>query len=169
MSNMTCEQCGTASGAQHTFHYGRTAPDGPMEAPVYHASAYLSPTAHTEQFQLGGIEAVVLCERCLARARARRAARLLRSWIAMPLILAAYAVVVVGAIAWAATGDWAQAAIWFGVAIAVTAAAYGVAYAALRDEDFAQHTAVDIHMEQLREQGWDSFWTDKEFASLTPH
>ena len=41
--------------------------------------------------------------------------------------------------------------------------------ARLRDEDFAQHLAVDLHQEQLRREGWDTFWTDSELPYLTPH
>ena len=181
MSTMICERCGTTQGTQHTFHYGRTAPvnehlvdppEASKEAPqgvVYHASAYLTDTGVHETFQLGGVEAVALCAHCLNKARRHRAARLLRSWVRMPLVAAGYAVVVVGAIAWVAVGDWTQAAIWLGVGLVVTAIAYVVAYMALEDEDFAQHTAVDVHAERLREQGWDAFWTDNEFAHLAPH
>lgn len=192
MSTMTCERCGTAPGTQHTFRYGRTAPvderfldrsadppDDPpedvecsAEAPqgvVYHASAYLTDTGAHETFQLGGIEAVALCEHCLNKARRHHAARLLRSWARMPLVAAGYAVLVIGAIAWAATGERGQTAIWLGVGVVVTAIAYVVAYMALEDEDFAQHMAVDVHAQRLREQGWDAFWTENEFAHLAPH
>lgn len=185
MSTMICERCGTAPGAEYTFRYGRTAPvdvrfvDPPADPPassagapegvVYHASAYLTDTGAHETFQLGGIEAVTLCAHCLRKARRRHAARLLRRWVRMPLVEAAYAVLVIGAVAWAATGDWAQAATWLGVGLAVTAIAYTVAYMTIEDEDFAQHTAVDVHAQRLREQGWDAFWTENEFAHLAPH
>ena len=188
MSSMTCERCGTAPGAEYTFHYGRTAPaddrflDRPDEPPdqrestaespkgtVYHASAYLTDTGVHETFQLGGIEAVTLCQHCLRKARRHHAARLLRGWVRMPLVAAAYAVLVIGAVAWAVTGDWAQTAIWLGVGLVVSAIAYVVAYMAIEDEDFAQHTAVDVHAQRLREQGWDAFWTENEFAHLAPH
>ena len=169
MSTMICERCGTSPGTPHTFHYGRTAPVDEPEGVVYHASAYLSDTGAHETFQLGGVEAVTLCEHCLGKARRHHAARMLRTWVRMPLIAAAYAVLVIGVIAWAATGDWGQSAIWLGVGLVVTAIAYVVAYLTIEDEDFAQHTAVDVHAERLREQGWDAFWTDNEFAHLAPH
>jgi hypothetical protein len=184
MSTMICERCGTAPGAAHTFHYGRTAPvddrfDDPPEATestaehptgtVYHASAYLTETGAHEAFQVGGIEAVALCEHCLRKARRHRAARLLLEWVRMPLVVAGYGALVIGIVAWASAGNWVQAAIWLGVGLVVTAIAYAVAYMALEDEDFAQHTAVDVHAERLREQGWDQFWTDNEFAHLAPH
>lgn len=187
MSTNICERCGTAPGAEYTFHYGRTAPvddrflDPPDDPPepaesaeephgtVYHASAYLTDTGAHETFQLGGVEAVVLCAHCLRKGRRHHAARMLRSWVRMPLVAAAYAVLVIGMIAWAATGDWVQAAVWLGVGVVVTAIAYAVSYMAIEDEDFAEHTAVDVHAQRLREQGWDAFWTENEFAHLAPH
>jgi hypothetical protein len=170
MSTTTCEQCRSAPGTQHTFHYGRSAPvvDRP-QAMAYHASAYPRSMSRGGPFELGGVEAVSLCDHCLARARARRAGSLLRRWVGMPLIASGYAVLLVGVLAWAFTSNWAQAAIWLGVGLVATAVAYSVAYVMLENEDFAQHTAVDVHLEKLRAQGWDSFWTDKEFSSLTPH
>ncbi len=170
MSTKTCERCGTAPGTQHTFHYGRAAAVAdPPVAPVYHASAYLDPAGHGTGFHLGGVDAVTLCHRCLARARARRAARVIRDWAVMPLVAAAYVVLLIGILAWAWAGEWAQAALWLGVGVVATAVAYGLTYLVLRDEDFAQHTAVDLHSEKLRDQGWDAFWTDNEFARLAPH
>ena len=189
MSTMICERCGTAPGSEYTFRYGRSAPvderlvkrlDDPPDDPpestadspqgtVYHASAYLTDTGMHETFQLGGLEAVTLCVHCLRKARRHHAARVLRDWVRMPLVAAGYAVLVIGAIAWAAAGDWTQTAIWLGVGLVVTAIAYAVAYMAIEDEEFAQHTAVDVHAQRLREQGWDAFWTENEFAHLAPH
>lgn len=184
MSTMICERCGTTPGTEHTFHYGRTTPvpehvdppadppDSSAEAPkgvVYHASAYLTDTGAHETFQLGGMEAVALCEHYLNKARRHRAARLLLEWGRLPLVVAGYAALVIGVVAWAWTGNWTQSLVWLGVGVVVSAIAYVVAYLALEDEDFAQHAAVDVHAQRLREQGWDVFLTDNEFAHLAPH
>jgi hypothetical protein len=52
--------------------------------------------------------------------------------------------------------------------LGVTAVVHAVIYVALTREEFAQHTAIDLHEEGLRAQGWDQFWTDKEYAKLAP-
>jgi len=166
MSGMICERCETNEGTEHTFHYGRTV--APEEV-VYHASAYLSDIGTHEAFQLSGSEGVVLCDDCLNKARRRRALRTLRAWVRRPLIAAAWAVLLIGAVAWAVAGDWTQAAICLGLGLAVGAIAFGVTYMALEDEDFAEHTAVDVHAERLREQGYDTFWTNDDLGHFIPH
>jgi hypothetical protein len=173
MSNPTCEQCESTPGTTYAFHYGRRAArTGTGQAgtePVFRATVHGRSPA-TGEYEVGGLEAVILCDGCLTRARARRAGRLvLREWVRTPLIAFAYLVwaVVVGAWAW--QGNWTQAAIWLGGGLVLSAAVYAVTYLILESEDFAQHTAVDLHEEKLREQGWDLFWTEKEFGHLTPH
>ena len=169
MTNTTCEQCRTTEGASHAFHYGRVAPAGPET--VFHASAYPSTqSAWHDRYQIGGIETVVLCNSCLARTRARHAGRVvLREWIRVPLVALGYLAWAVALVLWAWQGAWWELALGAVVGLGITAAVYVVAYRILQDEDFAQHLAVDLHQEQLREQGWDAFWTDNEFAHLAPH
>jgi hypothetical protein len=173
MSKATCEQCLRADGTPYEFHYGRARPvDDPDTAPYYHASAYpgapLAPW--TDRYQLGGIETVMLCRRCLARARARRAARVvLREWSREPLVAVGYLAWVVALGVWAWQGDWSSLALGLAIGLAVTAVVYGVTYVILHDDEFARHLAVDLHQEKLRNDGWDTFWTDNELKFLTPH
>lgn len=169
----TCEKCQSAKGSPHVFHYGRSAAAGDAAATeIYHGSAYpaapLSPW--TDRYQVGGIEAVVLCNRCLARARARRAARvLLRDWIRQPLVILGYLALAVALTVWAWRGDWASLIVGSILVVAVTAAVYVATYLILHDEDFAQHLAVDLHHEKLRDDGWDTFSTDNQLPYLSPH
>jgi hypothetical protein len=173
MSNATCEKCLTCEGTPYEFHYGRARPvDDPETAPYYHASAYpgapLSPW--TDRYQIGGVETVMLCSRCLARARAHRAARLvLREWIREPLVALGYGAWVVALAVWAWQGDWSRFSIGVAVGLVVTAVVYVVTYVILHDDEFAQHLAVDLHQERLRDDGWDRFWTANEFTHLVPH
>lgn len=173
MTNTTCEKCQTTEGTPHAFHYGRsTISDDPATTPIYHASAYpgapLAPW--TDRYQIGGVEAVVLCTRCLARARARRAARVvLHDWMREPLVLVGYLIWLAALAVWAWQGDWSQLALGAAAGLIVTAVVYVITYVILHDEDFAQHLAVDLHQEKLREDGWDAFWTDNELKLLTPH
>lgn len=169
MTNATCEQCRTSEGTAHEFHYGRdtTADD----QTIYHASAYpgapLSPW--TDRYQIGGIEAVVLCDGCLRRARSRRAARVLWDWVREPIAMLGYLAWVVALAVWAWQGEWSRFGAGIAVGLGVTFVAFATAYTVLRDEDFAQHLAVDLHQEKLRDEGWDTFWTSSEFLHLAPH
>lgn len=173
MTNAPCEQCMTTEGAPHAFHYGRTEPaDHAGGTAYYHASAYPgSPlTPWTDRYQIGGVETVVLCERCLARARARRATRIvLREWLREPLVALGYAAWLVALVAWTWQGAWSSLAAGAAVGLGITVLVWAITYVILRDEDFAQHLAVDLHQERLRREGWDAFWTDRELPLLTPH
>jgi hypothetical protein len=172
MGNETCEKCGTAPGTAHPFHYGRKAglpAAGPL--PEYRAAVYGNMhSTWTEHYEVGGIDSVVLCRRCLSRARARTAVgRLVHTWANVPLVIVLYLLWAAGVGTWTWRQDWTPALLWFGVGVVATAVAYGVFYVMLRDDDFAQRTAVELHERRLREQGWDVFWTAREFTSLTPH
>ena len=170
MTNATCEQCRTAEGTPHAFHYGRSAPV--RDQAVYRASAYPgSPlTPWTDRYQIGGVETVVLCRRCLTRARVRRAVRVVaRDWVREPLVFLGYLALAVALGVWAWQGDWSSFFIGVALALAVTALVFVVTYLILHDEEFAQHVAVDLHQERLRKDGWDSFWTDHELQHLAPH
>jgi hypothetical protein len=51
----------------------------------------------------------------------------------------------------------------------VTVAVYSVIYLMLEREDFAQQTAVELHEDKLRAEGWDAFWTERDFMGRVPH
>lgn len=172
MNDSVCEKCQTASGTPHTFHYGKKAglpTDGPPPAyrAVVHGDMH---SAWTEHFEVGGMDAVILCDRCLTRARMRRALRrVLHDWIGVPLITVLYVLWAVGVAVWAWQGNWPQTALWFGVGLGVTVAVYSVIYLMLEREDFAQQTAVELHEDKLRAEGWDAFWTERDFMGRVPH
>jgi hypothetical protein len=154
MTSATCEQCRTTEGTPYEFHYGRSAPV----------------PDRTDRFQIGGVETVTLCPRCLTRARVRRAARVVaRDWVREPLVLLGYFALAVALGVWAWQGDWSSFIVGTALALAVTALVFVVTYVVLHDEDFAQHLAVELHQEKLRNEGWDSFWTDNELKLLSPH
>lgn len=171
MNDSTCESCRTTAGMPHSFHYGKLAGMPTTDPPpVYRAAVYGNMhSTWTTHYDVGGVDAVVLCKRCLTRARLRRAARVLGGWIGEPLVLVLCVLWAAGVVAWAWPGNWAQAAIWFGAGVLAAAAAYAVVYLRLTSEDFAQRTAVELHQQRLRDEGWDAFWTDREFTGLTPH
>jgi hypothetical protein len=149
MTNATCEQCLRTEGTRYEFRYGRMTSD---------------------QVLVGGVEEVVLCKQCLVRARLRRAGRVvLHEWFREPLAAVGYAAWAVALAVSAWQGEWAWFLVGVAAGLAVTAIVAGLIYAELRDEDFAQHLAVDLHQEKLRKEGWDSFWTEAEFALRAPH
>jgi hypothetical protein len=171
MSESTCEKCRTTPGTSHTFHYGKQAglpvTDPP---PVYRRRIYGNMhRTTTEHYEIGGVDAVTLCNRCLTRARMRRAGTMLRHLMGEPLVAFLYLLWVVGVAVWAWRTDWTQLAAWSAFGVLATAIVYLVIYTRLTDEDFAQHTAVELHEDKLRAQGWNAFWTDQDFILLTPH
>lgn len=172
MNESTCERCQTASGTPHSFHYGKRAglpisDPPPTYRAVVHGNMH---SAWTEHFEVGGLDSVVLCDGCLTRARARRAGRqLLQNWIGVPLVTVLYVLWFAGVVVWAWQGSWSQLALWLGLGVGVTASVYSVLYLMLEREDFAQQTAVELHEDKLRSQGWDAFWTERDFMGLTPH
>ena len=172
MNDSTCEKCGTAPGTSHTFHYGKKAGMPTTEPPpTYRAVIYGNlHSTQAQHFQVGGVDAVALCNRCLTRTRIRRALTLVfRRWIGEPLVTFLYSLWAIGLVIWAWQQIWIELAVWAGVGVGVTVAAYTVIYLRLKTEDFAQHTAVELHAEKLRADGWDAFWTDHDFNVLTPH
>jgi hypothetical protein len=172
MVDATCEKCRTASGTPHTFHYGKKAGLPPVDQPTTYRSAVVGNmhAAWTEHYEVGGVDTVVVCDHCLAKARRRRAGRmLLRQWIDVPLITVLYILWAVAVVVWIAQGEWTQSVLWLGAGLGVTLVAYTVIYLILETEDFAQHAAMELHQEKLRSKGWDAFWTDREFMGLAPH
>ena len=172
MVDSTCEKCQTAGGEVHSFHYGRKAGLPSTDPPPTYRMVVVGNvhSAWTEHYEVGGMEGVALCNRCLMRARMRRAATtLMQQWFTEPLIALLYLLWGVGVVVWVIAGDWAQLAIWLGVGAGVTLAAYSAMYLMLRGEEFAQQIAVELHEEKLRSEGWDTFWTDPAYRVLTPH
>jgi hypothetical protein len=125
MNDSVCDKCQTASGTPHTFHYGKKAglpTDGPPPAyrAVVHGDMH---SAWTEHFEVGGMDAVILCDRCLTRARMRRALRrVLHDWIGVPLITVLYVLWAVGVAGWGGAGARAQTPRGVGVGRGVTVA-----------------------------------------------
>jgi uncharacterized membrane protein len=169
MTTMTCEHCGATPAVPHTFHYGKS-----TGSTDFQSTPFSTPTSSgvrttwTTHYQIAGLDTVALCDRCLTRARLRRTGRLLlREWIGVPLIAFFYVVAVICVVGYGWQGDWAQSMQWLGGTAGITALVAAVIWIVLQSEDFAQRAAVQEHEKRLREQGWDAFWTDKEFSKLS--
>jgi hypothetical protein len=170
MSTMNCEHCGSTPAAPHSFHYGRTSGTSDVHAAAADPRFSGSPTTWRSPYHVEGTDTVALCAQCLARARARHSGKLLlREWVRVPLFGFLYALwaIGVGVAAW--QGSWGTSGLVLAGGLAVTGLVYLVIYLVLRGEDFAQHAAMLEHEQRLRDDGWDTFWSDKDLARLTPH
>ncbi len=172
MVDSTCEKCRTAPGTPHAFHYGRKAGIPALGDPPPYRSATIGNmhATWTEHYEIGGVDSAVLCDDCLRKARIRRSARLLtHQWLGVPLVTVLYVLWAVGVATWLWQANWVQLALWAGVGLGATVIAYSVIYLMQENEDFAQRAAVELHADRLHAEGWNAFWTDREFLGLTPH
>lgn len=172
MVDSMCEKCQQTPGTAHAFHYGKKARIPVVDEPTVYQSNLVGNMHATwsEHYEMGGVDTAILCADCLRRARARRAARaLVRNWLAVPLVTLLYALGALGIVVWVVVGDWTQVALWSVAVVGSAAIAYSVIYLMFETEDFAQQAAFELHEEHLRDEGWDAFWTDREFLGLTPH
>jgi uncharacterized membrane protein (DUF485 family) len=156
----SCDHCGSSPAVPHSFRYGRQTVDLDPERSVW-----------ASHYEVAGVDTVALCAHCLARARTRRTFRLLlHEWFGVPVVTVAYVLwaVALAVLVW--QGDGSTTAWLLAGGLVVTTLVYTAIYLVLQSEDFAQHAAMLEHEQYLRDQGWDTFWTDKEFGTLAaPH
>jgi hypothetical protein len=170
MMNAPCERCGATPATPYRFHYGKSAGMTDFRSTPFSTTTSSGvQSSWTEHYQIGGVSTAYLCDRCLTRAKAKRAARVLfREVGGFPLLWLFYALPVLwlGNTVWNA--EWGRAALWLLAVVGIPAVLYGLIFVFLPDEDTGQRAAVDLHEKELREEGWGLHWTDKEFAKLSP-
>jgi hypothetical protein len=167
MDAPTCEQCRSRPGAPYSFHYGRLG--GTDISPWSSLGGGNLQREVTSHFIIGGVDTAFLCERCLTRARLHRAGRVMRrEFVGFPLFWLFYALPVLwlGATLW--QGQWAQAALWLVLVLAVPLVAFGLFFAFMPEESTGEWAGIELHRSRLEEAGWTQFWTTREFAKLKP-
>lgn len=170
MTGATCERCGTAPATPYSFHYGKYARTTDYSStPFSTGTSSGTRTSWTTHFQIGGVDTAFLCDRCLTRAKARRATRVaFREMGGVPLLWLFYALPVLwlGNTLWNA--EWGQAALWLLAVVGIPAVVWALFFAFMPVADTGQRAAIDLHEESRKAAGWTVFWTDKEFAKLSP-